>query len=179
MTAGTSRHRYDDGLKRKMIGRHATDKSDLIRGAAIIAARVLLGLTLALVLSMVALAVAWGLYIFIGTSSRTTFMIMSMGSGGIGAGVAANLAWLKLDRHQRSVIALTLLICVAGGVIGGLAGYQYGANREIDCCAEPQTTPFLFTAFGAAIGANVFMYLVTACIAAARMFRLSRRAAPG
>ena len=155
------------------------EKSDLIRAAAVIAARILLGLALALILSMAALAVAWGLFIFIGSSSRLTFMIMSLAGAGIGAGAAVNLAWIKLDRHQRSALVVTLLVCVAGGVIGGLAGYQYGAYREIECCAEPSTTPFMYIAFGATIGANIVIYLVTASSLAARMFRLNRRAAQG
>ena len=131
------------------------------------------------VLSMAALAVAWALYLFIGASSKTTFMVMSMAGAGIGAGAAASLAWIKLDRNQRSVLIVHIHPCVAGGVIGGLAGYQFGANREIECCAEPCTTPFTYTAFGAAIGANVVMYLVTATTAVARALRLSRRATQG
>jgi hypothetical protein len=87
----------------------------MIRDLAIIAGRAMLGLGLAAVLAMAALAVAWGLYIFIGaSSSRTTFMIMSMTAAGLGSGIAANLAWLKLDRNQRSVIAVTLLLAIAG-----------------------------------------------------------------
>ncbi len=162
-----------------MLKARTTKKSDLIRDAAIIAARVLLGLGLALVLSMAALAVAWGLYIFIGASTRITFMIMSMSGAGIGAGAAASLAWIKLDRNQRTVLIVTLILCVAGGAIGGLAGYQFGANREIECCAEPRTTPFTYTAFGASIGANVVMYFVAATTAVARALRLSRRTTQG
>jgi len=159
--------------------RRTYERSDIIRDAGVVLARILLGLGLALVLSMAALAVAWGLYIFAGASSRLTFMIMSMTGAGLGAGLAANLAWLKLDRHQMLSIALTLLLCVAGGVIGGLAGYQFGANREIECCAEPRTSPFTYTAFGAAIGANIAMYLAMMATAAARAFRLKRRDAQG
>ena len=152
------------------------DKSDVSRRLLIIAGRAILGLGLGLILSMTALAVSWGLFVFIGSSSRTTFMIMSMSSAGLGAGIAVNLAWLKLDRQQRTGFVLTVLLCVAGGAIGGLAGYQFGANREIDCCAEPTTSPFTYTAFGAAIGANLVMYLIIAAAAAARAFRIGRRA---
>ena len=106
-----------------------------------------------------------------------------MAGAGLGAGIAANIAWIKawikLDRQQRSALALTVILCVAGGVIGGLAGCQFGANREIECCAEPGTTPFTYTAFGSAIGANVAMYLFVVASAAARAFKLSRRATQG
>ena len=138
----------------------------------------MLGLASGIVLSMTGLAIAWGLFVFSGASERSTFMIMSMAGSGIGAGIGANIAWIRLDRQQRSGILLTLLLCLAGGVIGGLIGYQFGAGREIECCAEPRTTPFTYTAFGATIGANVVMYLVTAATAAARMVRGRWRAAP-
>ena len=155
------------------------DKSDIFRSVMIIGGRTLLGLAAGVVLSMVALAVAWGLFIFAGASSKTTLLIMSMAGAGMGAGMGAYLAWLKLDRPPWSIVALTVLLAVAGGVIGGLGGYQFGANREIECCAEPQTAPFTYTAFGAALAANAAMYLLAAGSAAARMVRAGRRTIPG
>ena len=157
-----------------MIRELFADKSDVFQRLAIIAGRTLLGLGLGMVLSMAALAVAWGLYIFAGASERSTFMIMSMAGAGLGAAVAANVAWIKLDRQQRTMFALTLLLAIIGGVIGGLAGYQFGANREIECCAEPHTTPFIYTAFGSTIGANAVMYLSWAASAATRLFKGGR-----
>ena len=151
------------------------DRSDLIRKLAILAARAVSGLALAFVLSMVGLAIAWGLFVFSSFSSRDIFMAMNTVGSAIGAGAAASLAWVPLDRQQRSVLALTLLLCVAGGVVGGILGYQFGANREMDCCAEPRTSPFLYTAIGATILANIVMYLFTAGSAAARMIRTNRR----
>ena len=158
-----------------MTGKRFNDASDVVRMLAILAARASLGLGLALVLGMMGLVVAWGLFIFSSSSDRDIFMIMTLAGGGIGAGIGPSIAWMKLDRHNRSALLLTLALCVAGAVIGGLLGYQYGANREIDCCAEPQTTPFLFTAFGAAIGANVIMYAANTVTAAARMIRSGRK----
>ncbi len=162
-----------------MMFRINTGKSDLYRAALILGGRVLLGLGLSVVLSMVGLAISWGLFLFSGASSKTTLLIMFMAGAGIGAGIGAYTAWLKLDRHQWSIIALTLLLVVAGGVIGGMGGYQYGANREIECCAEPQTAPFTYTAFGSAIVANAVMYLIAASSAAARMIRSGRKALSG
>ena len=162
-----------------MLGRLLAERSDDIHRLVIFVGRVLLGLVLATALSMVALAIAWGLYIFSGVSDRVAFMVVTMGSGGLGAGIAANIAWIRLDRQQRTGFALTLLLCVAGGVVGALLGYQFGANREFDCCSEPRTNPFTYSAIGAAIGANVVMYLVVAVGAAARAFRLRRKAAQG
>ena len=164
---------------RAMTIKQLTDRSDIFRAAAIIGGRALLGLGLGIVLSMVGLAIAWGLFIFSGAGAKSTFMIMSMVGGGIGAGIGANIAWIRLDRQQRLTIILTLLLCVAGGVIGGMIGYQFGANREIECCAEPSTTPFTYTAFGATIGANVVMYLATASIAAVHMSRARGGTIPG
>ena len=162
-----------------MLDRLLAERSDDIHRLVIFVARTLLGLVLATALSMVALAIAWGLHIFSGVSDRVAFMVVTMGSGGLGAGIAANIAWIRLDRQQRTGFALTLLLCVAGGVVGALLGYQFGANREFDCCSEPRTNPFTYSAIGASIGANVVMYLVVAVGAAARAFRLRRKAAQG
>ena len=160
-----------------VIERRTVGKSDIFRRVVIIAARVLLGLALGLVLSMIALGVSWGLFIFSGASAKSTLLIMSMGGAGIGAGVGAYLAWLKVDRPPWGAIAFAVLLAVAGGVLGGLVGYQYGANREIECCAEPRTAPFTYTAFGAALAANAVMYLAEAGGVAVRMIRASRRRA--
>ena len=143
-----------------------------------LSARSLLGLGLGIVLSMVGLVIAWGLFVFSSSGDRTAFMVMNMAGAGIGASVGVNIAWIKLDRQQKAAMALTLLLCLAGGVVGALLGYQYAANREYECCAEPRTTPFIYAAFGAAIGANVLMYLVTAATSAIRVIRAGRRTVP-
>lgn len=145
--------------------------SDLLGRVATLGGRGLLGAGLAIVLSMVGESVAWGLFVFSSSRDISAFMIMVMLGGGIGAGLGASIAWVPLDRQRRTTLALIFLMCAAGGVIGALLGYQYGANREIDCCAEPRTNPFVFAAFGATIGANVFMYLVMAATSALRAIR--------
>ena len=162
-----------------MTPRKQTETQDLLRKGLLIVARGLLGVGLALVLSISALAVAWGLYLFSGASSRETFLIMSMLGAGIGSGIGAYIPWIKLDRQQRTATALVLVLVLAAGVGGGLIGYDYGANREIECCAEPHTTPFLYTAFGAAILANLVMFLISSSGAATRLLRSGRRVMQG
>lgn len=166
-------------IDRGMTIKQFIDRYDVVRWGAELAARGLLGIVLAVVMSMVALAIVWGLYIFSGVNDRVAFMIVTMGGGGLGAGIATNIAWIKLDRQRSYGLALAVLLCVAGGVLGGVIGYQIGANREFDCCAEPRTNPFTYTAVGAGIGANVVMYVLVAFRAAARAYRLNRRAAQG
>ena len=165
--------------KRAMTSRYLNDRTDIFRRLTAFSARVLLGLGLSIVLSMVGLAIAWGLFVFSSSSDITAFMIMNILGAGIGSSVGVNIAWIKLDRQQRVAFALTLLLCLAGGIVGALLGYQFGANREVECCAEPRTTPFIYAAFGATIGGNAVMFLVTAATSAIRVFRTGRRTMPG
>ena len=161
-----------------MIKRDSIETSEIVRRGAIGAGRVILGLAMGVVLSMIAMAVAWGLWVFIfsGASARITWMIMFIAGAGIGAGAGAYIAWLKVDRPPWVAIAVTLLLVIAGGVVGGLLGYEYGANREIECCAEPQTGPLTYTAFGAGLLANAVMYLIEAAGFAMRRAGYRRRA---
>ena len=161
-----------------MINKYISGRSDGIQRLAIFGGRAVLGLGLGIVLSMVGLAIAWGLFVFSSSSDRTVFMVMNMVGAGVGASIGVNIAWIRLDRQQRTAFVLMFLVCLAGGVIGALLGYQYGANREVDCCAEPRTTPFIYAAFGATIGANAAIYLATAATSAIRAIRTGRRAAP-
>ena len=161
-----------------MTNRYFNDRNDIFRRLTAFSARVLLGLGLGIVLSMVGLVIAWGLFVFSSSGDRTAFMVMNMVGAGIGASVGVNIAWIKLDRQQRAAMLLTLLVCLAGGVVGGLLGYEYAANREYECCAEPRTTPFIYAAFGATIGANLLMYLANLATSGIRMVRSGRRTVP-
>ena len=161
-----------------MINKYISDRSDGIQRLAIFGGRVALGMCLGIVLSMVGLVIAWGLFIFSSSSDRTLFMVMNMAGAGIGASIGVNIAWIRLDRQQRTALALTFLICLAGGAVGALLGYQYGANREVDCCAEPRTTPFIYAALGATIGANAIMYLAAAATSIIQAVRTGRRTVP-
>ena len=160
-----------------MINSRKTERSEIFRRFLIVSGRTLLGLALGVVLSMVSLAIAWGLFIFSGASSFNIWLVMTMAGAGIGAGLGAYVAWLKLDRMQWTSMAFTALLAVAGGVIGGLAGYEYGARREIECCAEPTTGPLTYTAFGSSLLANAAMYLIAAGNAAVGKFRAGKGSA--
>ena len=162
-----------------MVNKYISDRSDGIHRLALFGGRVALGLCLGIVLSMVGLVIAWGLFVFSSSSDRTVFMAMNMVGAGIGASIGVNIAWIRLDRQQRTALVLMFLVCLAGGVIGALLGYQYGANREVDCCAEPRTTPFIYAAFGATIGANAILFLTSAAISAIRSVRATRGPAHG
>lgn len=129
-------------------------ESDNFRRVAIILLRVTLGVGLALVLSMVGLALAWALFIFFGGSTRQTLLLMSMGGAGLGAGAGVFIAWLRTERTAKYLVLATALVVVAAGVGGGWLGYVYGAGREIECCAQPRTAPFTYTALGAAFAAS-------------------------
>ena len=63
---------------------------------------------------------------------------------------------------------------MAGGIAGGVLGYDYGAGREIECCAQPRTGPLTYTAFGAGIMANIAIYLAAAAALARRRIRAAR-----
>jgi hypothetical protein len=115
-------------------------------------------LGLAIVLSMLLLGIAWGLYIFSGAVSKTTLLVMSIAGAGLGAGLGASLAWLRIDRNPPLVLTLMFALGILGGVLGGWAGYQYGSNKEVECCAMPETAPFTYTAFGATLGANALVF---------------------
>ncbi len=150
------------------------DKSGIFRSASILSGRIVLGLGFSFVLSMVCLAVAWGLFVFSGSSTRMAWLVMLIAGASIGAGIGAYLGWLKLDRHHWPSIIATILVAIAGGLAGALAGYDYGVNREIECCAEPRTGPFTFASLGAALAANITVYLVGAGGIALRRFRTGK-----
>ena len=157
-----------------MINSRSIERSDILRRALIIVARIILGLGSSFILSMVCLAIAWGLYVFSGSSNRMTWLVMLMAGASIGAGVGAYLGWLKLDRHHWPTIIATILFAIAAGLLGALGGYDYATNREIECCAEPSTSPFTFAALGAAAAANIALYLVGVGGIAFRMLRTSK-----
>ncbi len=113
------------------------------------------GSGLALVLAMFSIGVAWALFMFSGSQALATWLVALMFSAGLGAGAGSLLAWLRIDRRNTPVRFVTAVCVVAAGTLGAWVGYEYGSNREIECCAMPTVSPVYYTALGATLGANV------------------------
>ena len=109
---------------------------------------------------MVGIGLALLLYLFSGAASRATLEAMLMTGAGIGAGIGASLAWLQLEGNPRSILIPTTLLSTLMGVGGAWAGYEYGANREIECCANPEIGSYSYSAFGATLAANGVVLLL-------------------
>jgi len=136
-----------------------------------IAGRAGLGVILALTFSMVGIGIGLGLYLFSGAVSRTTLQVMILAGAGFGAGLGATLAWLKLEGNPRSTLLSTIMLALLVGGGGAWTGYEYGANREIECCAKPEVGPVFFAAYGATLAANGVLLL----LGIAREIRTGRR----
>ena len=119
------------------------------------AGRITIGVVLGVVLSMVGIATAWSLYIFFGGQSIDIWLASLFLGAGLGAGIAAFVAWLHLDRETSLVLGLTALVVIGAGIAGAWGGYQYGSNQEVECCAMPTVSPIYYTALGSAVVANV------------------------
>ena len=133
--------------------------------------RTVIGLTLGVVLSMIGIALAWSLYIFFGGQSIDTWLASLFLGAGFGAGTAAFVAWLHLDRENSRVLILTALFVVGVGIAGAWGGYQYGSNQEVECCAMPTVSPVYYTALGSSVMANAAGIV----FAAARAFITRKR----
>jgi len=117
--------------------------------------RSIAGVVIGVVLSMIGIALAWSLYVFFGGSSIELWRASLYFAAGGGAGTAAFVAWLHLDRENGWVLALTAIVVMGAGMIGAWGGYEYGAAQEIECCAMPTVSPVYYTALGSAVIANV------------------------
>ena len=111
--------------------------------------RVGLAVGLALVLSMLGIALGWGLFIFSGAVSKTTMLWLVMSGAGLGAGLGASFPWLRVDDNPVPVILATVFVAVLAGLGGAWGGYQYSGDREVACCTKPDIAPFTYAAFGA------------------------------
>ena len=116
--------------------------------------RTAIGMTLGVVLSMMGIATAWGLFIFFGFRSIDLWLGSLFFGAGLGAGTAAFVAWLHFDRENGLVLALTAVVVVGAGVLGAWGGFEYGSTVEVECCAMPTKSPIYYTALGSTVVAN-------------------------
>ena len=118
-------------------------------------ARVALGVLLAALLSAIGIVVAWGMFIFWGGVSPATLLALFMTGAGVGAGIGSFSAWLRIDLAPRApVLAARALVLFLSGIGGAWGGFQFGATREVACCAGPAIQPLTYMALGAIIVAN-------------------------
>ena len=119
------------------------------------AGRTVAGVVLGVVLSMTGIAIAWSLFLFFGGRSADTWLGCLFFGAGLGAGIAAFVAWLHLDRESSRLLGLTALVVICAGIGGAWGGYKYGSVQEIECCAMPTVSPVYYTALGSAVVANI------------------------
>jgi len=117
--------------------------------------RLIAGVVLGVVLSMIGIVIAWSLYVFFGGRTIEVWQASLFFSAGLGAGIATFAAWLHIDRENGWVLALTALVVLGAGIFGAWGGYRYGAAQEVECCAMPTVSPVYYTALGSAVVANV------------------------
>lgn len=127
---------------------------DRAQPVLVIAGRAILGFLLAIALSALGVGAAWGLYVFSGARSFAALFSLFMLGAGAGAGLGSFLAWLKIDQNTRTGLVLMGLVALVAGIGGAWSGYQYGAGREVECCAMPTVGPLTYAAAGAAVVAN-------------------------
>ena len=116
---------------------------------------------LGIVLSMMGTAVGWGLFVFSSVQDVDALLWAVTSAAGLGAGVGAVLAWIRLDRETWWSILIKLLTAFVVGIGGAWAGYEFGSQQEVECCAMPDISPITYTAFGATVAANVAVIVVS------------------
>lgn len=138
------------------------------------ALRTTIGVGLAIVFGVMGIVVAWGLFLFSGVQSLSVLLWTLMIGAGLGTGLGAFGAWLRLEGDTRPVLLATASLAVAAGVGGAWGGYAFGARQEVDCCAMPEISPLTYTVIGATVVANgAVMVFVLAREAVGRRRRTS------
>ena len=125
--------------------------------------RVGLAVGLSFSFSMVAVGIAWGLYVFSGATSQTTLIALFTSAAGIGAGIGVFPAWISVNYNTRSSMLGNFSLSILAGIGGSWGGLWYAAHQVVECCAKPDIAPFTFAALGATIVASgVVLVLVIA-----------------
>lgn len=118
--------------------------------------RFLLGVLLAALLSVVGIGVAWAMFVFFGAVSHATLLTMFVTGAGLGAGMGAFGAFMRMDRGPTwQIMSLLFLVVVFFGAVGAWLGYQFGATREVECCTGPVIGPITYTSIGSVVGASL------------------------
>ena len=116
--------------------------------------RTVLGICLGVVLSMIGIGIAWGLFIFFGGQSSSIWLASLYVGAGLGAGTGCFFAWLRIDGDETLTLLLTAAIIAGAGILGAWGGFEYGSTQEVECCAMPTKSPIYYTALGSVVLAN-------------------------
>ena len=127
---------------------------DRIQPVLIFAGRACVGTVLAALLSMVGLGLAWGSFVLSSSASRSALIASMVAGAGIGAGIGAFIASLKLDGNARAILVPTVVLALLAGVVGAWGAFEFGATREVECCARPSISPFGYNVLGATVVSN-------------------------
>ena len=128
---------------------------DRVQLVLVLAGRTVLGVLLATALSMVGIGIAWAVFVFSGAVSLVTLLSLFMSGAGVGAGLGAFLAWLRIDGIPPwPMLLAAALALVLAGIGGAWGGFQFGSGQEVACCVGPAITPITYTALGATAATN-------------------------
>lgn len=118
--------------------------------------RLLLGVLLSALLSVVGIGVAWAMFVFFGAVAHSTLLTMFVTGAGLGAGMGAYGAFMRMDRGPTwKIMILLFLLVVLFSTVGAWLGYQYGATLEVECCTGPAIGPITYTSIGSVVGSSL------------------------
>ena len=136
--------------------------------------RTVLGACLGIVLCMIGIGVAWGVFIFFGSQSVNIWLGSLFFGAGLGAGIGCFFAWLRIDGDATLALLMTAVIIIGAGILGAWGGFEYGSTVEVECCAMPTKSPIYYTAMGATVLANAAGLLIAAARAFLTKYRQSQ-----
>jgi len=128
---------------------------DRVQPILILVGRAVSGALLAVTLSVIGIATAWGVFVFSGAASHTIMLVMFMTGAGLGGGLGSLLAWTKIDgMPSRRMFLTAMLIVVVAGITGAWGGFRFGATQEVECCVGPSIEPITYMVGGTTLLAN-------------------------
>ena len=128
---------------------------DRVQPILILVGRIISGALLAVTLSVIGIAIAWGLFVFSGASSHAVLLTMFMTGSGIGGGLGSLLAWARIDGiPSRPVLLTGARAVVLAGIAGAWGGFSFGSTQEVECCIGPAIEPITYMVAGTTLLAN-------------------------